>query len=246
MPIPLMLLAAAASAAPKLIEGIKQRRKAKKLKVSNYLPPSLKAASEEARREATASRYAGQDVDEANLRQNVTDTFHNVAKSSSSPNALLNAASQLSGAQTRGNQQIGQNLHRFKQNAKDIYRNLELQKAEQQKENYNQFLGAKSALKGAAKQNIYGGITDLASGALASFGPGGDAIGGAIKGVGKAGAGAAKVAGASRSVGNPFSYKIPVSLPYALRKKQGRPDPFSRAGNQFLYDIQTTNPLARY
>lgn len=126
----------------------------------NYMPAGLTEATNSARAQTNSQRYAGQDTDEANIRQNTADTFSNVSKSTRSPGTLLNAASQLNTAQARGMNQVGQRAAAFRENAMDKYRNMLLQQSNVQMGNqrYSQ------ALQGAATRNKYNALNSVLGG----------------------------------------------------------------------------------
>lgn len=151
-----------AQALGQLLGARKQKKEARK--ALDYMPPALTEATNTARAQSQSQRYAGQDIDEANVRQTTADTFGNVAKSTTSTGALLNAASQLNTAQARGMQQIGQKAMNFRENAMDKYRQMLLQKADVQ-------IGNKrysEALKGSAMQNRMNALNSVLSGVAAS------------------------------------------------------------------------------
>lgn len=156
----------------------RQRRQARRMQPSSFIPPALREAEGSASREAMATRYPGQDVDEANVRQTATDAFHNVARSSSSPSATVNAASRLAGFQQREMRRIGAEARRFRANATDRLRQIQLRKAGVQAENRRQFEAAKSALRGASSQNLFNAISSIGAGAVVSHLEGGRGGGG--------------------------------------------------------------------
>lgn len=166
MPLPALipLAVAAVGAASKLIGAAKQRREAKK--AAKYVPAGLTEALNETRLQSMASRYPGQDMDEANVRQGTSNAFANAQRATRSSSDLLNVAAQLQGTQNTAMQGIARQGQVFRQNSMDKYRNLLLQKADVQ-------MGGKrysEALKGAANQNTMNAVNDVASGIAMGFG----------------------------------------------------------------------------
>lgn len=154
------LLVGAGQAGYQFFQAARQRREADKAK--NYIPPGMLEAENLARVEAGATRYPGQDRDEANIRQNTADTFQNISRATTSSGDLLNAASKLNGAQARGIEGVAKNAEIFKHNALDRYRSTLAQKAgyQMQARMYSE------QLKGAAARNEYNGVASLGGGVV--------------------------------------------------------------------------------
>lgn len=148
----------AGSAATQLLAARQQKKEAKK--ALNFMPAGLSEATALSKAQANASRYAGQDIDEANLRQGTADTFSNLSKSTNNSGTLLNAASQLSGQQNKGLQQIARTGQAFKQSAMDRYRQMLLNVADVQQSNRSY----SESLKGAAMRNKMGAANSLLGG----------------------------------------------------------------------------------
>jgi hypothetical protein len=147
-----------------------KKQKAEAKKALQYRNSAVDTAEQTAKNEASATRYAGQDVDESNVRQGVSDTFNNISRSTRSSGDVLNASSRLSGQQQREYQNIGKGAKIFRQNAMDKYRQTLMQQAGVQDSN-RQY---SEALKGAAAQNRYNAWSTLGGGVAATnFGGGG-------------------------------------------------------------------------
>jgi hypothetical protein len=158
----------AAQGIGQLLQARKQKKLAKD--AMNFMPGGLTEATNMAQAQSNSQRYAGQDADESNIRQNTADTFSNVAKSTNSTGTLLNAASRLNAAQGNAMNTVAQRAANFRENAMDKYRNLLLQKANVQTSNQQY----SEALKGSATQNKYNALNSMLGGiAAAPFAGGG-------------------------------------------------------------------------
>lgn len=164
--IPLAI--AAAQAGAQYARARKQKKEAQK--ALNYRNPALDTATNMARGESLTTRYAGQDQDEANVRQAAADSFANVKRASRSSADVLNTAGRLQNTQQRGFQAIGQQGQVFRQSAAEKYRQMLLRQAGLRDDN-RQY---SEALKGAAHQNEYNALNSLLGGvASTNFGGGG-------------------------------------------------------------------------
>lgn len=173
MPIPLAALAigAGVQGVAKIAQGISQKRKAKKLKESTFIPPALLEAERLARNQENTTRYAGQDVDENNIRQATATGISNVNKAATSSADALNMGSAIVGREQNQMRQLGKTLQMYKEQGRQSRRQALREKAYAQARNKQTFEEAKSALTGASIQNIYGGISDIGGG-IASLGQG--------------------------------------------------------------------------
>lgn len=168
MPIPIVLALGAAQGLFQGISAISQKRKANKLKASTFEPPALTEEANIARTQANASRYAGQDIDEENLRQSGADSVSNAERAATSSGQLLNVGSKISKQTDRGFRNIARQGEAFRQNALDKYRGVLRSKAQNQLNNQNQFQAAKSALIGSSNQNAYNALSSVLGGAAIS------------------------------------------------------------------------------
>jgi hypothetical protein len=158
MAVPPMLIAGAAQGLGQLITGISQRRQARKLKPSTYIPPSLQEAVGSARSRAQATRYAGQGEDERSVRQATQTAMGNVQKSTSSSATALNAAASLAGREQAGMRNISQRAMQNRERQQQIFESALKQRANVEAQNRRQYEAAKSALRGASMQNTSKGL----------------------------------------------------------------------------------------
>lgn len=163
----LPLAIAAAQAGAQYARARKQKKEAQK--ALKYRNPALDTATNMARGESLTTRYAGQDQDEANVRQAAADSFANVKRASRSSADVLNTAARLQTGQQRGYQAIGQQGQAFRQSAAEKYRQMLLRQAGLRDDN-RQY---SEALKGAASQNEYNALNSFLGGvASTNFGGG--------------------------------------------------------------------------
>lgn len=151
------------------VQSILQASQAKKqqkeaTKTMDYRNPYIDSAAAEAQNQAKSSRYIGQDIDETNVRQGVTDTFGNISRATRSSGDILNAASRLSGQQQKAYQDIGKSAQIFRQGAMDKYRQTQMQQAGVADQNR----AYSENLKGSAAQNQYNSVNSLLGGAAAA------------------------------------------------------------------------------
>lgn len=170
-PISLGMMAAPAIA--QLITGASQKKKAKNLQASTYIPPALRRKISDLNIRANAGRYAGQDVDEANVRKNVADAMASVKEGTSSSSNILNAASLLNEQANQAFQNIGARAEQVRERRQDDLNRALTEKSGVQMENQRRFQAAKGALSGAGDQNIFNALSNLSSaGLLSSVGGG--------------------------------------------------------------------------
>lgn len=153
---------ALASGAGKFIGGLFQSHKAKKLKPSTWVPPELRASQAEANRLSTASMAPGQQAEEESIRQSGSQYLTNIAKTGTSANEMQNFAGKAMGAENAMKRDIARRALLWKDQHRANLNAIRGRIAAQQIENRRQYQAAKSALRGAANQNIFGGLTDIA------------------------------------------------------------------------------------
>ena len=131
----------------------KQQKELDNLKESDYIAPGLLQAEALANKNANATRYAGQDIDEANIRQNSANAMSNVSRATTSGTNVVNAALGIQGNENRAMQGVSKTLQNFKDRNQANWTRLLLQKANAQLGNRRQYEASKSALQGAIMQN---------------------------------------------------------------------------------------------
>jgi hypothetical protein len=131
----------------------KQKKELDNLKESDFIPPSLLQAESLASKNTNASRYAGQDIDEANIRQSSANAVSNVSRATTSSTNLVNAAMGIQGNENRAMQGVSKTMQNFKDRNQANWTRLLLLKANAQAGNRRQYEASKSALQGAIMQN---------------------------------------------------------------------------------------------
>lgn len=130
-----------------------QEKELNNLKESSFISPALLQAEAAASKDLNTTRYAGQDQDEAAIRQNAANAFSNVSRATTSSTNLVNAAMGIQGNQNRAMDRVAQRFQQVKDGLRGRWTNLLLQKAGQQLSNRRQYEATKSSLKGAIMQN---------------------------------------------------------------------------------------------
>ena len=165
MAVPLIL--GAASAIPgivKGIQGIRQRREAKQLRPEDfqYIPPALRENLASQRNIARSARMPGQAQAEANIRQSAANAM-NAAGVGSLADKI--AAAQGIQAQTQGAMgDLATQGAAFQAQEQNELQDLMGQQAAYEEAGQRSFEQTKQGLLDAGSQNIFGGISDVASG----------------------------------------------------------------------------------
>lgn len=166
LPLALSLL----PAAYQIGQGLYQKSQAKKLKESTFVPPELLMNRDLANQQAYSRRAPGQAFAEEQIRRNTANTIsagqrsfggdaNKAAAVASSANAQANdATARLAG---QGAQ--------FSEQAFGRMANANQAIAGQKRQNRNEFNAAKSELLAASNQNIFNGISNVASAGLTSY-----------------------------------------------------------------------------
>lgn len=177
----LPLIIAGVLAAAKIVGGIIQNSKANKIK-PKYTPyqPSQQVQNQyDVAQQMFQGRMPGAVQEEQNIMTNQSNTVANAQRSATDSGQLLSIGSLAQGASNEAYQQLGLD------EAQDKYKRFDLLQSAQQdltKEGdkvyadmmakYQMDAQQKAALRGAAWQNIFGGISDFGS-AVGSMGGGG-------------------------------------------------------------------------
>lgn len=178
------LIAAGVAAGAKAIKAGQQRRKARKLRESKFVPPELMMNKDLAELQAYSRTAPGTAKAEENIRRGQANALSRVMRTSGGDTGKIAAASVASQQaaqdaydrlQTRGQE--------FSENAFGRLANANLGLAGQKIRNRDQFNQARNALVRASDQNYMNAFDTLMSGAMASasmYGGGGGAGGGGM------------------------------------------------------------------
>jgi hypothetical protein len=169
MPLPAVipLLASAAPGAFKLFKGLSQKKDAKNLKESKFIPPELLMNRDLAAQQAYSRRSPGAALAEEQVRRNTANQVGNAMRMFGGDANKIAAVSSAANAQAndavRGIQAQGQ---AFSEGAFQRLAGANVGIANQKRQNRNEFNATKAALLDAGNQNIFGGISDLSSAAV--------------------------------------------------------------------------------
>jgi hypothetical protein len=153
-------------AAAQLFSGIRQNRMAKDLEPSNYIPPALLEAENSQRRAANATSLPGQEGINEQIRISSAASNEAVRRGSKDSATVLEKIQEQEAMNQATQRNMSIQLENYRdQKEEDLNRTL-VQKAGVQEQNQRQYEEAKSALKGAAGQNIYNALTGAAQAAI--------------------------------------------------------------------------------
>jgi hypothetical protein len=144
-----------------MIAGAKQKKWAKNLKESKYIPQELMDSMNLTKQGAYSNRSFNQGVDEANLRKGTAGTRYAASQSSgSSAQKLAGVAAsetsylnRLKALREKGRNERLDRVDKYTDASRDV--------ASVKLVNRRRYEAAKSALLGASMQNIYGGIGSM-------------------------------------------------------------------------------------
>lgn len=163
IPLAAAALTALAPSVYQLYQSGRQRRAARNLKKSNFIPSAIKENVARGRRIANSSVSPGYMRAKENMRESVSDVA-NVAKRTASDSGQVLSA--VASAQAVANDNLN-NLEvqndNFRLQGENMLASANNQKAQVEQKNEDQFQNAKAALKGAASQNEFNAITGIAS-----------------------------------------------------------------------------------
>ena len=165
MAIPLIL--GAASAIPgiiKGIQGIRQRKQAKKLTPEQfqYIPPALRENLASQRNIAASARMPGQAQAEANIRQQAASALNTAGQGSLADKIAAAQGIQANAQNAMGN--LATQGAAFQNAEQDQLQNMMNQQAAYEEAGQRNFEQTKLGLMDAGNQNIFGGVSDVASG----------------------------------------------------------------------------------
>lgn len=152
------------------IEANQQDTKAKRLKPTGYVPPEAKEAEQLAEQQANATTYAGQSADENRNNRVVSNSVGDLQRNAKSASDVLNGASNIqAGLGSKMAETISSRYQQFKQGALSRLIGAKGNVAGYQNLDQQQTLNYQRQLEGAATQNRFGAVNDIA-GAAASYG----------------------------------------------------------------------------
>ncbi len=170
MPIPIALGLAAAQGIYQGIKGIRQKRQAKKLKESTFIPEELLMNRDLAMQQAYSRRAPGQGQAEENNRRAMANQIASAQRSFGGDANKMAAVSSAATAQNidanARTQAMGQ---QFSENAFGRLSNANMGIAQQKRQNRSEYIQTKNALQASGDQNIFSGIGNIASAGIAGM-----------------------------------------------------------------------------
>lgn len=159
----------ALSLAPSVLQAAtayKQKRMAKNLKKSDYIPPALLESESLARNAANATQLPGQGRAEDNLDKATANTVSQARRTSNDSASVME---QVQAADAKTKQVVGDFGMKLADFKLDNQRNLQgvlSQKAQAEQANQDAYNAAKSALKGGSSVNAFNAVSNAASAGL--------------------------------------------------------------------------------
>jgi len=169
----LPLIAAAVPAVFQGIKGLIQRKKAKNLKESKFIPSELRENQELAKQQAYSRRAPGAALAEENIRKNLATTLGSQSRmfggDAGKMVALGSGASARADNAVRGVQAQGQ---AFSENAYGRLAGANNAVAGQKRQNRDEYNRTKAQLLGASDQNFFNSLSNLSSAAITGYAAG--------------------------------------------------------------------------
>lgn len=180
----LPLLLSAAPALFKLGKGLFQKKDANNLKESKFIPPELLMNRDLAAQQAYSRRSPGAAFAEEQVRRNSANQIGNAMRMfGGDANKVAAVASAANAQANDANRSIMAQGQAFSEGAFNRMAGANVGIAQQKRQNRNEFNQTKAALLDAGNQNIFGGISDLAS--VGVMGSGAGAFGEKAKKIGE-------------------------------------------------------------
>lgn len=160
---------AIAQAAYQAYKANQQKKMADKLKPSNYVPNSVREATDMARMDANATMGPTTKRGLEKLRQSTATSVENAKRVGGSPGQIQQAVADIDAREkeTIKDLQVADSVDRYNRR-QDLGRNLQVmgQYERMSRDAYN---AAKSALRGASEQNKYNAVTNAGEGIMYSL-----------------------------------------------------------------------------
>lgn len=160
---PITLGLAAIPSIVKLFAGGSQRRKAGKLVKDDFTSPSLERMDNKLKSQLLRGTDKTKQAQERKIRQSASDTISNIKKTVKSPADVVTSAAQIGGAVSKMQAGVEESFGQRQEGRERRRENVQFAKARQEEQAEREFNRAKGALIGAGQQNIFGGLTGLAT-----------------------------------------------------------------------------------
>lgn len=169
LPLAVPLIAAGVSAIGKGLTGRRQRRQARKLKESKFMPEELTRNRDLAQTQAFSRRAPGAAKAEENIRRGQANTISAIQRSSGGNVAKVAAGAVASqGLANDAYDRVQTQGQAFSENAFARMSDANIRIADQKRKNRDEFNRAKGQLYAASDQNYFGAFNDILNGAMAS------------------------------------------------------------------------------
>lgn len=170
MPFPVELALAAGQGIYQGVKGLVQKRQAKKLKESTFIPEELLMNRDLAQQQAYSRRAPGQSNAEENVRRTMANRIAAGQRSAGGDaNKMAAIASAASGQANDANARLAAQGAQFSENAIGRLSNANTAIAGQKRQNRAEYLDTKAALDASGDQNIFNSIGNIASAGIAGM-----------------------------------------------------------------------------
>lgn len=170
MPFPVALALAAGQGIYQGVKGLVQKRQAKKLKESTFIPEELLMNRDLAQQQAYSRRAPGQSNAEENVRRTMANRIAAGQRSAGGDaNKMAAIASAASGQANDANARLAAQGAQFSENAIGRLSNANTAIAGQKRQNRAEYLDTKAALDASGDQNIFNSIGNIASAGIAGM-----------------------------------------------------------------------------
>lgn len=161
---------AAAGATYQIVKGVKQKKLARKLAESKFVPKELSDNRDLAQQQAMSRRAPGQALAEENIRRSQANQISAGQRSFGGDVNKTAAITSAATAQANdANRAVAAQGQAFSEGAFNRLSNANSAIAGQRRQNRSEYNSAKAALIGASDQNIYNGINNASTAALAGM-----------------------------------------------------------------------------
>jgi hypothetical protein len=168
MAIPIMAVMALAQAGYGMYKSQQQKKAAKKLKDSNFVPTAVEEAVQSSRLQANATSPEYQRGLEK-LKQSTANTISSSKRVGGTAGQIQQSVADADAREKENIKDLSVAAAGTKAQARGELQNLLLTKGGYQKESRDAYNASKSALLGAAEQNQYNAITTGAQGLVSAF-----------------------------------------------------------------------------
>lgn len=170
MAFPVALALAAGQGIYQGVKGLAQKRQARKLKESTWVPQELLMNRDLAMQQAYSRRAPGQGVAEENVRRNLSNRIAAGQRSAGGDaNKMAAIASGAVGQANDATARIAEGGARFSENAFGRISNANTAIAGQKRQNRAEYIETKNALDASGDQNIFNSIGNIASAGIAGI-----------------------------------------------------------------------------